>query len=355
MSQAAAKAINEGNEADIKRFKKGEVLFNEGDPGGDLYLIVGGSVKIFRQKNDVEIPLTVMGEGELIGVFTCLTRDPRTASCVAKEAVKCKVIPHEKIKKALGNLPKWFTIILKEYSVRLNEVEAKLIEQTLTMNELEKKVMTPLMDGRLFCNALNALAKIISIEVEEIVYVPIKDAIETIAGVLGADVQKIERIGKTLMDAGLLLKTVEPDKKRECFPAFACEQIIDFPAFVKRAESGPYRRLVQTQFQNKAFRIARGLATYAKQKGYKTNSENKLTVTELRNGMKNTCGVEFELEPLEPLINFRLLTVKDDPNVGEDVVIYTPSKLGRVIAHIVAYQRLAKLDYSKVKTDEEAA
>ena len=58
-----------------------DVLFDEGDLGDSLYVIVNGGVKITRNK----LPITELGPGECVGEMAALDWEPRSATVTARE------------------------------------------------------------------------------------------------------------------------------------------------------------------------------------------------------------------------------------------------------------------------------
>ena len=52
----------------------GQMLFEKGDEGGDLYFIHKGEIEIFSGINDQETLLATMKKGEVIGLPTFLTQ-----------------------------------------------------------------------------------------------------------------------------------------------------------------------------------------------------------------------------------------------------------------------------------------
>jgi len=64
-----------------RNFPANTVLFRKGDPGGTMFLIVSGEVRIYlhdEQGND--ITLRSLGEGQILGEYSTLDRKPRSAS-----------------------------------------------------------------------------------------------------------------------------------------------------------------------------------------------------------------------------------------------------------------------------------
>ncbi|MEI7705893.1 MAG: Crp/Fnr family transcriptional regulator [Deltaproteobacteria bacterium] len=65
-------------------FSRGTVLFREGDPGREMYVIHRGKVEISRSAGRVEKVLSTLGQGEFFGEMAILNDAPRsaTATCV---------------------------------------------------------------------------------------------------------------------------------------------------------------------------------------------------------------------------------------------------------------------------------
>jgi CRP-like cAMP-binding protein len=62
------------------RFRKGEVLMAQGQPGDVMYLIESGQVEVVRQEGQRELVLAELGTGELVGEMALLTGDVRSAT-----------------------------------------------------------------------------------------------------------------------------------------------------------------------------------------------------------------------------------------------------------------------------------
>lgn len=72
-----------------RRYKPGEIIFNQNDPGAGMYVIVKGRVKIFlKNEKGEEIPLTELGKGDFFGETAVIDRRPRSASAMAVEATE---------------------------------------------------------------------------------------------------------------------------------------------------------------------------------------------------------------------------------------------------------------------------
>jgi CRP/FNR family cyclic AMP-dependent transcriptional regulator len=66
------------------RLRRGEVLFHEGDPGDQLYIVTDGKVKLGRTSSDGrENLLAILGPGQMFGELTLFEPAPRSATVTA--------------------------------------------------------------------------------------------------------------------------------------------------------------------------------------------------------------------------------------------------------------------------------
>jgi CRP-like cAMP-binding protein len=67
-----------------RRYRRGEVIFHEGDPGDALHLVRSGRVKIGRHSPDGdEAIVATIGPGEIFGELVLLDGEPRSATATA--------------------------------------------------------------------------------------------------------------------------------------------------------------------------------------------------------------------------------------------------------------------------------
>jgi len=67
-----------------ERFRQGEVIFREGDPGDRLYIVLDGLVRISKFIPGVgEEALAILGRGEFFGEMALVDGAPRSADAIA--------------------------------------------------------------------------------------------------------------------------------------------------------------------------------------------------------------------------------------------------------------------------------
>lgn len=77
------------NSDNLKKFTKvysrSEIIFEEGDPGSEMYIVHSGKVKIYRDSEGSEIEIDTLGPGEFFGEMALVDFAPRSASARAIE------------------------------------------------------------------------------------------------------------------------------------------------------------------------------------------------------------------------------------------------------------------------------
>jgi CRP-like cAMP-binding protein/tetratricopeptide (TPR) repeat protein len=74
------------NRVSYKRWMPGEQILKEGDPGRSFFVIVEGSVRVFKRLADGnDLQLAKLGEGAFFGEMALLSGAPRTANVAAEE------------------------------------------------------------------------------------------------------------------------------------------------------------------------------------------------------------------------------------------------------------------------------
>ena len=335
---------------DKLKMAKDEILFNEGDPGGGVFVIEEGSVEIFREKSGVHLTLTIMEKGEVIGLLTCLTEKPRTASAKAKEPTILREIPFAKLKNALGQLPEWLSIIIKEYNIRLSSMLDMNVDQGLRLDEMSHVLVDARYDARHICGILAHCLQSSVLIIDDVSYILEDDVRQKVSDILDLEEYKVNHILDILSGNGLLKKTLEPDRKRHAFVYQSLEKITDLQGFIRESEYGLNRKMIRFSFKDSHLRTARGLVQYARQKKMPLQKSCTMDCKLLSSDLKNVVGTEFRKEALAPFEAFKLIEVKSNPtNPKNETLSFVPATLGRTLALVLTCQQLIKVDYSQLK------
>lgn len=87
-----------------KRFRKGSVIFEQGDEGDALYIIESGRVKIaIKDEEGREKILSVFGEGDYLGEMALLSDQPRSATCTVVGDAELLQLPKDAFERFLAS------------------------------------------------------------------------------------------------------------------------------------------------------------------------------------------------------------------------------------------------------------
>jgi CRP-like cAMP-binding protein len=88
------------------RYRRGEVIFHQGDPGDALYIILSGRVKISSpSETGVEAILATLRPGEFFGALALLDGAPRSASATAVSASEALILPRDRFRQLVNDVP----------------------------------------------------------------------------------------------------------------------------------------------------------------------------------------------------------------------------------------------------------
>ena len=125
-----------------KQLNTGEVLFKDGDPGDEMYLIKSGKIRISKPAGDVEKTLAVLKEGDFFGEMSVIDGSPRSATATAIEPTELVIFVREVFMNQVRENP-LIEYVLHTLIRRLRETDEQ-IKYLLIKNE-EKRLIAMLL------------------------------------------------------------------------------------------------------------------------------------------------------------------------------------------------------------------
>jgi len=118
----------ERSAADIygRDFPAGAVVFEEGDPGSRLYVILSGRVCIVKRTGGRAVTLARLGAGEFFGEMALLDRQPRSASAVVEEPARILELDEAAFERIVADRGEVALRILERLSRRLREANRQI-------------------------------------------------------------------------------------------------------------------------------------------------------------------------------------------------------------------------------------
>ncbi len=112
-----------------RRFGRDQVVFHLGDPGGLLYVISRGKVKINHTTQEgQEVVLAILGPGDFFGELALIDEAPRSATAVALEATETWTLHREEFVHYLQDNPDFALHVLKTLASHIRRLNVQLAD-----------------------------------------------------------------------------------------------------------------------------------------------------------------------------------------------------------------------------------
>ena len=115
--------IEIANSSEIKSYKTGEVIFNEGDEADALHLIRKGSVSVSKRLGGRSVVLNYVASGNYVGEMGLISDAPRSASVTAAVASETIRIDGSAFKNLMASNPKLRATVEEKFSDRITQNE----------------------------------------------------------------------------------------------------------------------------------------------------------------------------------------------------------------------------------------
>jgi CRP/FNR family cyclic AMP-dependent transcriptional regulator len=104
---------------DVRRYRKGTLLIQEGDAGETVFVLLSGRVKVYSADNqNKEITFGVYGAGEYVGEMA-LDGGPRSANVITLETTVCSVVSRSALLALIAEQPEFALVLLSKVIHRL--------------------------------------------------------------------------------------------------------------------------------------------------------------------------------------------------------------------------------------------
>ncbi|OPH49013.1 hypothetical protein BC351_37925 [Paenibacillus ferrarius] len=108
---------------------KGETLFQEGDAGHHMYIVLEGTVEIWLKIEGKQIPAAKLREGDFFGEMSLLEGLPRSGTAKAVEHCRLLLLQEEAFQELLSADSAFAWRIMKALSSRVRNVNRELVQR----------------------------------------------------------------------------------------------------------------------------------------------------------------------------------------------------------------------------------
>ena len=122
-----------------RKYKKGEVIFEEGDKCNSLYFINEGKVKLYKYTKDgKEQILSILGKNDFVGDLDLLNISEHKYNAAAVEDCKMCIITKDEMRTIMLNNPEIGIKVLEAVSEKMSAMENLI--QNLATNDADTRV-----------------------------------------------------------------------------------------------------------------------------------------------------------------------------------------------------------------------
>lgn len=115
-------------------YQRGDTIFREGDPGGEVFIVTKGTTSAFLQTANNAIRLATFAPGTVFGEFAILDAGPRSATVVADEDLVCFVLTMANFTALMEKHP---SVAMRILAAIGRELSGRLRTANRTIHQLE--------------------------------------------------------------------------------------------------------------------------------------------------------------------------------------------------------------------------
>lgn len=126
-----------------RSFAAGEILFREGDPAAEAYLLEEGRVRLIKRVRGAERSLMILKPGDLLGESALVPGARCSSTAIAIAEGRALALDHETLQTLLDKNPAVASRIVKQLVRRLRDAEDQI--EIMMLSDTQSKVVSALL------------------------------------------------------------------------------------------------------------------------------------------------------------------------------------------------------------------
>ena len=110
----------------VIKFRKGDILFREGDSPDAMYVIKSGLIEITKAKGSKDIVLATLKPGEMLGEMAFFDDKPRSAGARASIDAEVIKLPFSALHAQFKTFPEWLKAMVKTVNSHLRDANTRI-------------------------------------------------------------------------------------------------------------------------------------------------------------------------------------------------------------------------------------
>ncbi len=111
------------NDPSVRSFDSGDVIFEAGSPGKTMFVVIEGSVDLRLPSDHL---VATVGPGEVFGEMALIDDKPRSATALARDAVKVAPIDEKRFTYLVQNTPYFALEVMRTMAHRIRHLNETL-------------------------------------------------------------------------------------------------------------------------------------------------------------------------------------------------------------------------------------
>lgn len=304
-------------------FKRGSLMFIEGESSAEMFIIRSGKIRILKQEGEGAVELAVLGPGSVIGELALLDHQPRSATAQVIEDTLVTVIDEELFTRTIEKIPSWLGSLIQLVVKRLRD----------TMKKTSDDIINKSIAGVAKVIQLLYESKTVTLNGEKVIPLNlIKQTIFAVIGLSGMDVENI--LVHLIFKDMLLVRKSETGQEYVFVKNFDILRM--YINYLRTHSRGG--ALVGEQFDEPVFELITTILSAGEKNGRKDQNQiirvglQQVEIELERNGK----GRFVNLDALDSMINAKLIMKQEDSTSTDfgkhkrAILIYNDEALRRV-------------------------
>jgi CRP-like cAMP-binding protein len=123
---------------------EGTTVFRQGEPGGSVYVIRAGKVRVLKSSNGRQRMVTTLGPGDFFGEMAVVTGRPRTATVEVVEDAELLKVPADKLQEMIAGTGEVAIRLIRHLAERLEH--ANRFIDVLLEDDVTARVILAIQD-----------------------------------------------------------------------------------------------------------------------------------------------------------------------------------------------------------------
>ena len=124
----------------------GKTVFRQGEPGGSLYVIRAGKVRVLKESNGRQRMVTTLGPGDFFGEMAVVTGQPRSATVEVVEDAELLKVPAGKLEEMVRDSGEVAIRLIRHLAERLDS--ANRFIDLLLEDDVTARVILAIREAR---------------------------------------------------------------------------------------------------------------------------------------------------------------------------------------------------------------